>query len=269
MFKYVCYNIHQMIDAVHKIVMFCATPLTVGLVLLLAGICVVVHRNRKGLPIGRWGVALMSVALAWLWLWSTPLMTRMLGLPLERLYPPRLAETMPEADAILLLGGGMGANTNAVPFAEMWSPADRVWHAARLFKAERAPKITLSGGGVKETTVPLLKDFGVPEEALVYFEYAKNTEDEARMIAEYFKNEGVENPKLLLVTSAWHMRRAEWLFKRAGLNVVPAATDYEAIVRYGTSSIGFVDLLPDAGNLAMNSFLFKEHFAYWCYRILK
>ena len=256
-------------DAIHKIVMFCATPLTVGLVLLLAGIVIAARRQRKSLPVGRWGVALVSVALAWLWLWSTPLMTRMIGLPLERLYPPQLAETMPEADAILLLGGGMGANTNAVPYAEMWSPADRVWHAARLFKAERAPKITLSGGGVKETTVPLLKDFGVPEETLVYFEDAKNTEDEARMIAEYFKNEGVENPKLLLVTSAWHMRRAEWLFKRAGLDVVPAATDYESTVRFEGESIGFTDFLPDAGSLFGNASLFKEHFAYWCYRLLK
>lgn len=258
-----------MMDAVHKIVMFCATPLTVGLVLLLTGLCVMVFRKRKGLPVGRWGVALVSVAFAWLWLWSTPLMTRMIGLPLERLYPSQLAETMPESDAILLLGGGMGANTNAVPYAEMWSSADRVWHAARLFKAERAPKITLSGSGVKEITVPLLKDFGVPEEALVYLEDAKNTEDEARMIAEYFKNEGVENPKLLLVTSAWHMRRAEWLFKRVGLNVVPAATDYESTVRFGEEPIGFTDFLPDACSMFGNAYLFKEHFAYWCYRLLK
>ena len=258
-----------MMDVVHKIVMFCATPLTVGLVLLLAGIVVAVRRQRKGLSVGRWGVVLVSVALAWLWVWSTPLMTRMLGLSLERLYPSQLAEMMPEADAILLLGGGMGANTNAVPYAEMWSPADRVWHTARLFKAGRAPKITLSGGGVKETTVPLLEDFGVPEESLVYFEDAKNTEDEARMIAEYFKNEGVENPKLLLVTSAWHMRRAEWLFKRTGLDVVPAATDYESTVRFGDEPIHFTDFLPDAGSLFGNACLFKEHFAYWCYRLLK
>ena len=103
-------------DAIHKIVMFCATPLTVGLVLLLAGLVVAVRWQRKGLPVGRLVVALVSVALAWLWLWSTPLMTRMIGLPLERLYPSQLAETMPDADAILLLGGGMGANTNAVPY---------------------------------------------------------------------------------------------------------------------------------------------------------
>lgn len=256
-------------DIIHKIVTFLTTPLTVGLVLLWAGLCVAVRRHQKRLRAGRWCMALMSVALVWLWLWSTPLMTRMIGLPLERLYPSQLAETLPEADAIMLLGGGMGADTNAVPYAEMWAPADRVWHAARLFRAKRAPKITLSGGGVKETTVPLLKDFGVPEEALVYFEDAKNTEDEARMIAEYFKNDGVENPKLLLVTSAWHMRRAEWLFKRAGLDVVPAATDYENTVRFEAEPIHFTDFLPDACSLFGNACLFKEHFAYWCYRLLK
>ena len=258
-----------MMDVLHKTVMFCATPLTVGLAMLSAGLVIAVRRQRMGVSVGRWGVALVSVALAWLWLWSTPLMTRMIGLPLERSYPPQLAETMPEADAILLLGGGVGANTNASPYAEMLSPADRVWHAARLFRAGRAPKITLSGGGVKESTVPLLKDFGVPEDALVYFEGARNTEDEARMIAAYFKTEGVESPRLLLVTSAWHMRRAEWLFKRAGLDVVPAATDYASTVRFEAEPIGCADFLPDAYNLFGNACLFKEHFAYWCYRLLK
>ena len=75
-------RLKAMLDLVHKIVMFCATPLTVGLVLLLAGIVVAARRQRKGLPVGRWGVALVSVALVWLWLWSTPLMTRMIGLGL-------------------------------------------------------------------------------------------------------------------------------------------------------------------------------------------
>ena len=44
-----------MMDAIHKIVMFCVTPLTVGLVLLSAGLVVAVRRQRKGIPVGRCG----------------------------------------------------------------------------------------------------------------------------------------------------------------------------------------------------------------------
>lgn len=264
-------------DAIHKIVMFCATPLTVGLTLLLAGLVRGGWRMRKVRPVDRWTKGLLIASFAWFWLWSTPLMTRMIGLPLERAYPPQLAEAMPEADAIVLLGGGMGADTNACPYAEMWLNADRVWHAARLYRAGKAPKITLSGGGVRESTTPLLKDFGVPEDSLLYFEDAKNTEDEARMIAAELASgcsRGASStdavPRVLLVTSAWHMRRAQWLFERVGLEVVPAATDYEVTVRYyGAKSFGVGDFLPDAGNLMMNAYLFKEHFAYWCYRVLK
>ena len=58
------------------------TDVIYGLALLWAGLVVAVRRQRKGLPVGRWGVALVSVALVWLWLWSTPLMTRMIGLGL-------------------------------------------------------------------------------------------------------------------------------------------------------------------------------------------
>lgn len=50
---------------------------------------------------------------------------------------------------------------------------------------------------------------------------ARNTEEEARMIAAAgFK-------RIRLVTSAWHMPHARWLFERAGLEVRAAPTDYE------------------------------------------
>lgn len=255
-------------DVIHKIVMFFATPLTVGLGLLVFGLALAAWRTRRGKPVGRWSYGAVAVSFVWIWLWSTPFMTRLIGMSLERAYPPRLAESMPEADAIVLLGGGMSVDTNASPYAEMNLSADRVWHAARLYKAGKAPKITLSGNFVRESTVSLLQDFGVPESALLYYEDAKNTEDEARMIAADFANTNA-SVKVLLVTSAWHMRRAQWLFEKAGVAVVPAATDYEVTVRYGAKAMDSRDFLPDVVNLMENAFLYKEHFAYWCYRLLK
>ena len=258
-----------MTDAIHKIVMFIVSPLTVGIGLLASGLVLSAWRRRHGLSIGPWSAIPVVMSFVWLCLWSMPLMTRLIGLPLERDYPPLFAEEQPAADAIVLLGGGMDVDTNACPYAEMMSGADRVWHAARLYKAGKSARITLSGGRVHESTVPLLSDFGVPEDALSYFEEAKNTEDEARMIAADFSERNVEDPKVLLVTSAWHMRRARWLFERAGVRTVPAATDYETTIRYGAKPIAITDILPDAASLFQNSYLFKEHFAYWCYRLLK
>lgn len=249
------------VDWLHKLVTYFTCPLTVGLVVGCFGFWV---RRRS----------VILFALVWLYLWSTALMTRWIGLPLELVYPPARAETLPTADVICILGGGMGANTNNCIYADMSSGADRVWHGARLYKAGKAPVITLSGGGVRETTAPLLKDFGVPESALVFLDSAKNTEDEAALIVQAIKamkirGEGDQAmPKVLLVTSAWHMRRAEMLFRRAGLDVIPAATDHEVTLYYKDVGFEFSQLIPDVGRLFQNSYLFKEHFAYWCYRVL-
>lgn len=65
----------------------------------------------------------------------TPIMTWVVGVPLEREFlvegrvPP--VETFPAADAIVLLGGSMGVETNSSSYAEMSASADRVWQAAR------------------------------------------------------------------------------------------------------------------------------------------
>lgn len=254
-------------DAIHKVVTFFVNPLTVA----LAGLLIGIGLRWKVKSWSKVASGLTAFSLFWLYLWSTALMTRWIGLPLELAHPPARAETMPTADAICILGGGMGANTNNCIYADMYSGADRVWHGARLYKAGKAPVITLSGGGVRETTVPLLRDFGVPESALVFFDSAKNTEDEAALIAREIKamkirGEGDQAmPRILLVTSAWHMRRAEMLFRRAGLDVIPAATDHEVTLHYKDVGFEFSQLVPDAGCLFQNSYLFKEHFAYWCY----
>ena len=72
--------------------------------------------------------------------------------------------------------------------------------------------------------MPLLLDFGVPREAVLWYDDARNTEEEARFISKTLGVDG-EKPKILLVTSAWHMNRAKLLFDKAGLDVVPCSVD--------------------------------------------
>ena len=119
------------------------------------------------------------------------MMYRWIGGALEREWTAVKAEEAPEADAIVLLGGGMGSNTNVYPNAEMysdmWSGADRVWHAARLWKAGKAPIVIPTGCGEKESAVPLLRDLGVPDEAMRVGDKARNTEENARFVERILK----------------------------------------------------------------------------------
>ncbi len=199
-------------------------------------------------------------------------MYRWIGVALEREWPVVKAEDAPDADAIVLLGGGMGANPNVYPYAEMWGGADRVWHAARLYRAGKAPIIIPTGCGEKESTLPLLLDFGVPNEAIIVEDKARNTEENARFVEKILEPRNTQNTrkKILLVTSAWHMRRSVLMYRKyaPGLEIIPAATDYEATVNTG-HPFCFKDVWPDAELLFRNSYIFKEYLGYWGYRLFR
>lgn len=247
---------------VNKIIGWVLSPLGVlflgclgGAMLYYCGRCI----GKRFLS--RLGKVLVIGSLVVFWILSCGLTTRLIGVPLEGDEAP-LVDTLElgGCDAVVLLGGGMGAH-EACGRAEMFSAADRVWEAARQWKAHQNGdlKLTLSGGGVERSSVPLLRDLGVDEKALVFFPEARNTEEEARMIsAAGFK-------RVRLVTSAWHMPRARMLFERAGLEVIPAPTDYE--MHYCAElPLQCKDFFPSADALWRNSVAVKEwvaRFFYW------
>ena len=249
----------------NKIVGSLLNPLVVGLVMVVAsGLCLWRHWRKAGF-------GLLIVAVAWLWLWSTPMMYRWMGGALESEWPVVRAEDAPIADAIVLLGGGMGSNTNVYPYAEMWNGADRVWHAARLYKAGKAPVVIPTGAGERESSVPLLRDLGVPESAIRVEPAARNTEENARFVEKILEPRNTQNTRkrVLLVTSAWHMRRSVLMYRKyaPSLEILPAAADYEATVNT-SHPFCFKDIWPDTNALFANSYIFKEYLGYWGYRLL-
>ena len=175
---------------VNKIIGGCLNPLVIGLLLITVGGVLLWRGWRKS------GFGLLGVSLAWFWIWSTPIMYRWMGYSLECEWPVVRAEDASNADAIVLLGGGMGANTNAYPYAEMWGGADRVWHATRLYKAGKAPLVIASGSGDRASTLPLLLDFGVPESAVIVENESRNTEENARFVERILTASDKSGPQL-------------------------------------------------------------------------
>ena len=254
----------------NKLIGIFLNPISITLILAVVGLILAV----KWKP--RLGRVLVVTAFVWLYIWSTPMAYRWVGGSLENEWSVVIADDAPNADAIVVLGGGMGAKTNTYAYAEMWSGADRVWHAARLYKAGKAPVVIPTGSGEEHATVPLLVDFGVPLSAIVVEGEARNTEENAKFVRDLIlstKNTIDSKDKVaraLLVTSAWHMRRSLLMFRRYApeLEVIPAPTDYEATMRIG-ERFNVYDLIPSADVLSANSYCFKEHIGYWGYKLFR
>ena len=227
---------------------------------------------KKSKWMRRTATTLGAFAILWLLLFSLPIAARIFGIPLERPYPIEPAADAPEADAIVVLGGGMASNTNSLIYADMQQSADRVWQAARLYRAGKAPLVIATGLSELDSTKPLLVDFGIPEAAIVIENEARNTEENAKFTERILRERlGTEAPlKILLVTSAWHMRRSELMFERyaPSLSAIPVAADYDATCAIDRP-LEAKDFIPSADALAHNTAFFKEHIGYWAYKILR
>ena len=245
----------------NKFVGAVANPLSLAILMAVVGLVLAV-RSRK-----RLGLSFIGCSVVWLWLWATPIMTLLVGVPLEREFlvdgrEPKV-ETYPAADAIVLLGGGMGVSTNFSPYADMSARADRVWQAARLYKAAKAQKIISTGFSAQESTLPLLKEFGLPADCVLFFE-ARNTEEEAKVV----KKLGYKS--ILLVTSAWHMKRARLMFEKYApeIGVSCASTDFDNSIK-DDDFTSFDFLVPNAHTLARNTDALHEWIGIVGYKVFR
>lgn len=195
----------------------------------------------------RWSV---SICLALLMIFGTRFVPEQMGMFLERCYPQLPLEKVPKADVIVVLGGGIGSAHEGYIFPELFSACDRVWHAARLYHAGKAPYIMPSGCSEIEGSDVFLKDFGVPIAAIIMETNAVNTIGNGMQVKALMQKENLKTA--LLVTSAYHMRRAEMIFQRLEVDVIPIATDHEALYAKNNRAVcvfSIMNLMPSGACL--------------------
>lgn len=237
-------------------------PLLLTLLLAMAAGILSWRGGRRG------GAGLLAIALGWLWLWSTPVFSDWLRAGLEQRYPSGLVELLPVVDAIVVLGGAMDAAVPPErPYPNLGAAADRVWHAARLYRAGKAPVILVSGGNLPwsdtdrpeaEVMAELLQELGVPASAILRESASRTTRANRDFSVPLLRAHGIR--RILLVTSALHLPRALALFQNSDLEVIAAPTDVEVVPRDPFHPLRW---LPDAQALADSSRAFKEYFGTW------
>jgi uncharacterized SAM-binding protein YcdF (DUF218 family) len=245
----------------------------VGLTCILLIWLLIANRHRK------WQRGLLIAALIVLWLSSNRWVSYGLARSLEwRNLPP---ETMPQAQVIVLLGGGTESQDPPRPMTEVNSAGDRVIYAAKLFRDGAAPNILVSGGNLSFSNArgespaqemeELLVFMGVDEDAIWLQPDSENTYDDAVLSAEILEEKGVS--EIILVTSAMHMPRARALFEKQGLTVIPAPADYTITEQNWDSAFKptveefFLNLMPNASSLGLTTSALKEYFGLAVYQI--
>lgn len=239
-------------------------PLSFALLLMgLALLCLALRRARTA-------ALLLAAAFAGLWLASTPRLAERLAASLEGAHAaPELAALGP-ADAILLLGGGTQPALPPREFPELADAGDRVLHAARLFRAGKAPVVVVSGGRLPWQTrgpaeaagmAELLVALGVSPEAIVPEERSTNTRENCLYSKELLDARRARD--VLLVTSALHMPRALATCLGAGLAVRPAPTDFHVVDEGPRTGL---DLAPDPEALLLTHLSLHERLGFWVYQ---
>ncbi|HUA82011.1 MAG TPA: YdcF family protein [Dyella sp.] len=226
-------------------------PIHQAAILGAVGLCFLCFRRYRP------ALVLLALGACWLWLCATPAMATRLRDSLERQYPQRDASTYARADAIVILGGG------ALPRYDMEANADdatRIGFGLQLFRDARADMVLLSGSDQALRMAKRLQQEGVPADALQTECASTNTHENAMFSAVMLKR--AKRPRILLVTSGFHMSRAAAAFANQGLDVIPAPA-YDPVYPSWQAHPWW----PKRSALHLSGHCLREYAGIWWYRL--
>jgi uncharacterized SAM-binding protein YcdF (DUF218 family) len=201
-------------------------------ILILGLLCLWATRKQR---LGRLLATLGTVLLLLL---SLPCISTQFLIPLERRYPALLhpekiawegekSGTSPKW--IVVLGGGHRSDPSLPANSQISAAAlGRVVEGVRLYKTIPGSKLLLSGGRVfdpvpeAEVLARSAELLGVKPQDISLESDSRDTAEEAEVIGRMIGRE-----KFILVTSAAHMPRSMALFKKRGLQPIPAPADFQ------------------------------------------
>ncbi len=256
--------------ALSKVLPHLVYPLTIAVGLGLIALLFLVLRKPATA-----GVTLLLL-IATLGVAGNPRVANYLVTDIERTYPPLSPENTPPAEAIVMLAGVVGLPAPPRVSTDLTAAADRILHAARLYRAAKAPIIIVAGGnifpqpGVKPETyyvAQLLQEWGVPKHAILTEDNSRNTYQNALESKQILEERDIG--KILLVTSALHMPRALAVFQSLGIDAIPAVTDI-IIAKYDLPDTrpAVLDWLPNVQSLLLTTLAIRERLGMWAYRWL-
>lgn len=238
-----------------------------GLVIGLWAVAALLYRRGRPGP-ARWlAVAGGGILLVF----GSPLVGEALLGSLEDDYPVLTVAQCPTAGAIVVLGGMTDPPLSPRLEVEVGSSFDRLLHGLRLLQAGKASILVLSGGNIPElsgthtTEAGQMRELailcGAPPQALVLEDSSRTTRENAVFTARLLRRRGID--RVLLVTSASHLRRAMGVFTAEGVRATPVPADVRVVER----PYRYLQVIPTLWGLECSTWAAKEYVGYWVYRL--
>ncbi len=241
---------------VKKLISAFLLPLPVFYLLAIPGLSLLWFGNRQ-----RAGKTLVTIAIAWLALFSWESVPRFLLEPLETTYPaanPNASGRNEKVEYIVVLGGGHASDPDVPPSGQINGESlARLAEAIALYLKTPGAKLLLSGWGHVDPVsnagmmAAVAESLGIDKRDILLEERPRDTKDEAKLLGER-----VGKKPFFLVTSASHMPRAVALFQKQGANPIPAPTAHR--IKTVSDDTNWNNFFPKSGNIENAEVAFHE-----------
>ena len=171
------------------------------------------------------------------------------------------------SDGIVVLSSGRHIPPGNSKIIE-WGDPDRFLAGIALYKANKSNKLIFTGGinplypGLPPEGNIYIKEaisMGIPKKDLFTTYSVTNTLQEAKAVKKILNNEISSNQKkIILVTSAFHMKRAKKVFEKEGIVVLPYPVDFHSSKSISSSLRNPLKWVPSSSSLSRNSSAIRE-----------
>ena len=237
-----------------KVLLFLLVPFNWVLALLVIAIFKRSHISRR-----RYLIA----ALIMVYIFSIPLLfkgfTRIWDIKTDPLKTDGI-----KYSAVIVLGGFAGEGN--VDGGQFNRASDRFITGLMLLKTGKARQILITGGNGSLAPDAFregpwvgtqLKKLGIADSLILIEGNSRNTLENAEFSKKMLLANKLQ-PPYLLVTSAFHMRRAAMIFNKKGMRVIPQSSNYLT----DNNHFNVIDIIPAADTLSSWELYLKEMVGY-------
>ena len=227
---------------------------------LLSICCSRTGRTRAAILFALAGTVLLGLS-------SLPVFSNFVLTSLQQDYPFISPAKMPVADAVVILGGGVAESTYEDGLPQLGRSINRLIYGIELYKAGKAPLFIVSGGSASndipeaDIMAGFLQKLGMREDILIKESRSRTTYENARYTLPLLRQHDIHS--IILVTSAFHMRRARASFSALGIDVIPGPVDHTVL----QPEFRILNWLPDIESLYWSTKGYHEYLGWLYYRV--